>query len=451
MNKQFLSNISLKRLRLFSFLSVTCLAVACIKDPEGLGGDLVPQSDLIAAFETDTIQLQTKLVWVDSVRTDRKGNNNSVLIGTMSDNMFGVTACAANIQFEGLNTTAVVPNELTIDSVFLDLAVSALNYEYGNKRPQRYRVERLTERMYLDTAYFGFTDLAHSTDNIVLNPSPIESSTILIEDGVIKKVLRLRLTNAFGEELMQAAINNRTDVEAFRNAFNGLRVSLDETGGSIARYDMNNQLTQLRVHYSSPPDGTVQRQVSDAVSFSVGSNSEFCTQTTRQFLQSPLSGIEVAQEISTNASLYMQAGFVACEVDYSSLSNFLAQEHLIINNVDLIVPTLSQDDKTRRLPSYLVAIGNAELVNSFYSDLPISASLFNLFGYLSTRNHYRLDITSIVRAYVSGVLEQPNLYLTVSNSDRSVNTAVLAGPAYHPTDRTQNMRMVLTYTNKREE
>jgi hypothetical protein len=214
---------------------------------------------------------------------------------------------------------------------------------------------------------------------------------------VIKKVLRLRLTNAFGEELMQAAINNRTDVEAFRNAFNGLRVSLDETGGSIARYDMNNQLTQLRVHYSSPPDGTVQRQVSDAVSFSVGSNSEFCTQTTRQFLQSPLSGIEVAQEISTNASLYMQAGFVACEVDYSSLSNFLAQEHLIINNVDLIVPTLSQDDKTRRLPSYLVAIGNAELVNSFYSDLPISASLFNLFGYLSTRNHYRLDITSIER------------------------------------------------------
>jgi len=474
MNKQFLSNISLKRLRLFSFLSVTCLAVACIKDPEGLGGDLVPQSDLIAAFETDTIALQTKLVWVDSVLTDRRGGNGSVLIGSTYDPLFGQTSCAAHIQFDPLNRIDTIPEDYTVTGVYLDLAVLTNPNSFGTRDNQRFKVELLTEQLYFDSSYYGFTQIGHETDNLLLNNDPVPSYASLVEDDGKKTVLRLKLQKDLGELILQAAIQNKKidtatnkangiDVMGFREGFKGLRISTLESNGNVTTYIVTSSLSRINVEYmfaavnTNPTISIPNRKGHGVMSLGFSNNTdeanptEFYTETTRQFLQSPMAQLQETGEFNTNSTLWMQAGFVACEVDYSSVADFLKADHVLINNCDLVVPIVNREIKN--LPDYLAVIRDQDYLKTYLGNIPSSVTneiIYNGF-FRKAQGNYRLDVTSFLRAFASRESTAAKFYLVQTDLGRNVLTSILAGPAYHPTDRTQNMRMVLTYTNKREE
>ena len=121
----FLKNNGLKRLGLFSFLSLGLLLQSCTKEIEGLGGDLIPSSDLVQALETDTFSIQTKMVWVDSVRTDRKGASGAVLIGSYEDDVFGRTSCAAYMQLDRITSSDEIPEDWSVLRGEMDLAVQA--------------------------------------------------------------------------------------------------------------------------------------------------------------------------------------------------------------------------------------------------------------------------------------------------------------------------------------
>jgi hypothetical protein len=340
--------------------------------------------------------------------------------------------------------------------VVLDLAVPAFPYSFGDRLDQRYRVELLTEQLNHETDYFGFSRVGHEAENLVVDQEKQSTYATYVEESLSKSVLRLKLSPELGAIVMEAADLGAT-TEAFRQNFKGVRISSDQSNGSIARYDLNSNLSQLRVYYTYQPTGSKTEELQDVLQLGIIAErdgvaaSEYFTETNRQFLQSPLEGIQNSLEQEASAMLWLQSGFVACEVDYSSIMGLLNQDHLTINNVDLVAPVLSSDDKSRWLPSALITIAKLDLVKGFYGALPNSWGVFSKYSYNTSLRNYQLNVTEMVRGYQAELLSDPKFYVVASNSERAVNTVVLAGPSYDALDRNQNMRMVLTYTTRIEE
>jgi hypothetical protein len=458
MNKEFLSNNSLKRLGLFSFLICTLAICSCTKEVEGLGGDLVPTSDLVRAVESDTFALGAKLVWVDSVRTDRAGASGAVLIGSFEDELFGRTSCAANLQMDRIASSDVIPADWSVLRVELDLAVFSGSYAYGDERKMQYRVEQLGERMDIDSAYYSFSEVAHDQTNLMVSESPQSSSEVIEEEDASKNILRLKLDPSLGSYLLTAGTELVNDKDAFRDYFKGLRISTSTTAGKIARYDLGNSQTRLRVYYSTPFDPDVQngrrveRYIDFGVSRSAGTlgHTEFFTEVSRSLVGTPLSGIAPNNPLDASQRILMQNGHIACEIDYSSFTSFIATHPLLIHNVDLVAPVLDVDNKERRRPFYMIALKELENVRNFYSAEPAFFQVVNAYAFNKSAESYRLDVTDLVRNNQEDASLESTFYLLSSNALMAVSRVEIAGPQYDVTNPSKNLRLVITYSERIE-
>lgn len=452
----FLKNNGLKRLGLFSFLSLGLLLQSCTKEIEGLGGDLIPSSDLVQALETDTFSIQTKMVWVDSVRTDRKGASGAVLIGSYEDDVFGRTSCAAYMQLDRITSSDEIPEDWSVLRVEMDLAVQAGLYFYGDVKEMQYNVQRLTERMEVDSDYYAFSDVAYDSENIMLRQDPQPSSAIIEEGGSSKNILRLQLGHDLGSYLLSAGTTVLNDKDAFRDYFKGLRISTTTTAGRVARYDLGSSNTRLRVYYSTPFDPTnpngrrVEQYLDFGISTTAGTlgHTEFFTQTERSLHGTPLVGIEATGELDANDRILMQNGQLAFELDYSSLITFLQTNPVLVHNVDLVVPVIDPKNKKRRRPFYMVSLKDLDNVQSFYSAEPAFFNVVDAFAYRQDLGSYRLDVTSFIRENQQDADLATNLYVLATNSAMAVSRVEIAGPEFDPNDQTKNMRLVVTYSER---
>jgi hypothetical protein len=458
MNKNFVSNSSLKRLGLFSVLISTLAIFSCTKEVEGLGGDLVPTSDLVRAVESDTFALTAKMVWVDSVRTDRAGASGAVLIGSFEDELFGRTSCAANLQMERIASSDVIPADWSVMRVELDLAVYNGSYAYGDERKMQYRVERLEERMDVDSAYYSFSQVAYDHTNLMVSELPQASSEVIDEEDATKNILRLNLDASLGSYLLTAGTELVNDKDAFRDYFKGLRISTSTTAGKVARYDLGNSQTRLRVYYSTPlfedePNGRrVERYIDFGVSRSAGTlgHTEFYTEVSRSLVGTPLAGLDANNTLDGNQRILMQNGHIACEIDYSSFTSFIAANPLLIHNVDLVVPVLQVDNKERRRPFYMIALKKLENVRSFYSAEPAFFQVVNAFAYSKSAEAYRLDVTDLVRNNQDDASLESTFYLLSSNAAMAVSRIEIAGPQHDVANQSKNLRLVVTFSERVE-
>jgi hypothetical protein len=458
MIKTFFKHNGLKRLGLFSFLSLGLFVQSCTKELEGLGGDLVPSSDLVQAMETDTFSIQTKMVWVDSVRTDRNGANGSVLIGSYEDERFGRTSCAALFQMDRVTSSDVIPADWSVLRVELDLAVQSGLYVYGDVKEMQYSVQQLTERMSVDSNYYAMSQVEYDPTDLMLRQDPQASSALIAEDGGSKNILRLQLNEDLGAYLLGAGTTVLNDKDAFRNYFKGLRISTTTTAGRVMRYDLGSSNTRLRVYYSTPfdPEAPNGRRVEQYLDFGISTTSgtlghtEFFTQIDRSLYGTSLMGIDAAGEMDANERIMMQNGHLVFELDYSSLTQFLRQNTVLVHNVDLVMPVLDTKSKERRRPFYMVSLKELENVQSFYSAEAAFFRVVNAFAYRSDQGAYRLDVTSFIRQNQEDEDLSSTFFVLASNSALAVSQVELAGPSYDPNDAKRNMRLVVTYSDRIE-
>jgi Domain of unknown function (DUF4270) len=458
MKRKYLIHTSLKRLGLFSFLIGTIGLASCTKETVGVGGALVPNSDEVVALETDTFQISTKMVWVDSVRTDRLGANGVVLIGSYEDNQLGRTSCAANIQFDRIASSDTIPFGISVMRVELDLAVYTGAYRYGDLRNMQYRVEALQERLEIDTAYYATDRAAHANDNLVTHETGLASGQTISELDATKNILRLPLQKELGQFLLAAGSTVLNDKDAFRDYFKGLRISTSTTSGVVARYDLGSVNTRIRVYYSLPsnPLQPLARNLVQYVDFGVSTSSgtaghsEFFTEIERDLSQTNLNALVGNGEQSATTELFFQNGMIACEVDYSSVQNFMQTESIQINNVDLVVPVVQPLDKERPNSAYLVTVRSIENVRNFYSAERAFFSVVNAYAYSKATAGYRMDVTGLIRASQADPEVSSSFFVFPTNSVMGVSQIHAAGPSYDPMDQSKNLRLILTYSKRIE-
>jgi hypothetical protein len=357
-----------------------------------------------------------------------------------------------------VTSSDVIPDYWTVQSVELDLAVQTGSYTYGDVKEMQYNVQQLTERLNSDSNYYAFSQVAFDATNLLANQNPQPSSEIVTEGSSTKNILRLQLGTELGTYLLTAGTAVMNDKNALRDYFKGLRISTTTTAGRVVRYDMGSANTKMRVYYTTPidPDDSNSRRIVQFVDFGISTSAgsiihtEFYTQIERSLHGTSIVGIDTAGELDANDRILMQNGQLVCQVDYSSLVDFLRENPVLVHNVDFVAPVINPDNKEFRRPFFMAGLKDLQNVRNFYSLESAAARNVALFPFRLDQGCFRLDVTSFVRNSQLDADLSSTFYVLASNGAMAVSRVEVAGPSFDPGDRSRNMRLVVTYSERIE-
>jgi len=220
------------------FCVVMLFVSACEKPDRGIGGELLPQDDILNLFFTDSITVRAyNSSKPDSVRTSPAstgflGTYNDPVMGQHSSEIyFQLRLPASNVSFEEEGAT-----------LELDSAVLSLDYTgsfIGELNPMTFEVYELSEEMSLDSVYYSNATFEIMPDNIVdpsraeITPSPA-FPTIVLDSTTVENRLRIHLQTAWAEKFIDPANTaNLETSDAFSEWFKGLHVKTETTDGAI--------------------------------------------------------------------------------------------------------------------------------------------------------------------------------------------------------------------------
>jgi hypothetical protein len=230
-----------------------------------LGRNLVPDSELIHTQETDTFTILARTVY----RPDDSlvSNYQTVMAAgaTTGDPVFGKTTAITYAQFGLLQSGfSYEGTGQVLDSVVLSVAYAGY---YGDSLgKQQYTVYRIKDPEFNDTTlYYTHQQLAIDHGNPL---GTATASAYGLQDSVsvwgIKEApqLRIRLSNAFGNELLQQSASGAfANDSAFHIWLNGLALVPDSaTGGrkSLIYLGLNSDYTGISVYYHNSTDDSLQ-------------------------------------------------------------------------------------------------------------------------------------------------------------------------------------------------
>lgn len=233
--------------RTFIILSLVALLWSCKKEPDLLGLDLVPESDLLNHDFIDTITIQAYTVREDSVRTDELTTN---LLGSIADPIFGTTTASIYTQFRLPSTHIDFGTNPVVDSLILTLPYKGI---YGDSMAvQNIKVYELSDTLSKDTSYYQFNTV--NVNNEVIGQATFIPNTWKFDsvNGVkIYPHMRIALTQAFANKILSADSLTLSANDKFLRVFKGLYLTSEKATspgtGSIMYLDLNNSVVNFNV------------------------------------------------------------------------------------------------------------------------------------------------------------------------------------------------------------
>ena len=439
---------SLKKLRLFSFLAILLLA-ACKKQDESFGESLQPEEDFLNAFQTDSTPLHASILKKEPVRIDIYAN---YMIGNYVDEIFGTTRCSGVMQFAPSSTSSspFSPDDAAdvafeIDSVTLDFAYQ--KFSYGNNAPMTFVVNELTELLDISTDYYSDKTVTKNALNLIVPGSEVhetypDRASFTATDPKI--YLRLKLRNEFGHHLLTEC--DLEDFDSFKNDFNGLVVSSSTIDGRVLSFAAIN--TKLTVHYKKILNQQTFETI-DSLSFNFENTSacESFTITENQYFGSELSSLTSSHEINGDELCYVQAPHgTRVRVDLSEIFWLQQIPGAVINKAELVVP-FENDNRFDPLDALSISYKKEDGSYTFIPD-----TLYTGGGLNTSTGAYKFDISRHVKDILSGDVSSTDVYLTNNPlvnglfNSTGVKRTIIHGPSFSPTDRSRNMRIVVTYS-----
>ena len=253
---------------------------------DGIGADLLSDSDLFYANFTDSLTIEATLLKSDSTNLSTAQGNGVFLLGALDDPIFGKSSASMCMQF----TLGTGQNNLSfdsipmLDSVVLILAYSTLSSSYGlTDDPQSFTVFEITDDLDFDTDYF--TNDSCSTDQIIGKDTLVfnrDSVNVGVDSMTVATGINIKLDNAFGERFLEASRADYDDdnnpffnITNFLKFFKGLAVVPHENNTAIAPFNLLDSDTQLKFYYrayQSTQDTLSDRTKSFLVRAQIGTN-----------------------------------------------------------------------------------------------------------------------------------------------------------------------------------
>lgn len=413
------------------FISLLAVFSVGCSEPSVIGLDVQPLTDRANVEYTDSVSLITSALLEDSIRTDETTLN---LLGSYTDPIFGTSSATSYFQIRLPSNDIDFGTGPILDSVILSMAY---NGYYGDTlATQNLYVYELSESFYKDSTYYSNKDFSYNSTPIgTLTFSPRPTDSVLV--GSIKEAaqLRIRLSDSFGSNLLNAGTANLANNDAFLQFFKGLYIKTDEISspnlGSILYFDLLSSLSRLTLYYN------------DTLSFHFIINTESARVN---HFEHDYTGTNILNSSTYNATVYVQAmAGIKTKIELPYLSNFVDSGPIAVNKAELVVTVEEGTTDLYESPDKLLLIRVDSLGKNSSSPVPgdltgeaPSAGV----TYNSDTREYRFNIANHIQDILSGKVNDYGLFLLPAGAPVSANRAVIAGGQ----NINYRMKLQLTYT-----
>ena len=324
-------------IRTISLLFLCCFAIlSCKKKEYQLGADVIDSSDILGGSSVDTFSLYTYTITEDSVISDNPAN---VVLGSYEDPIFGHYEASI---FTQLRLAGVDPNFGDPNSIVIDSFVLALEYVgyYGDLDPQTFEVFELDEAMSLDSSYYSFSTINHSSTNLVpfenATITPNTSSPTIVDGDSLAPQLRIHLDTNLARNLILEATSGTSTFSSndeFLEFFKGLHIKtnnvLQSAGEGAALYlDINDPSSKTTIYF---------RQDGEPTSYDLLMNSD-CADFTKVSIDQTGTDVEqvVIDSTAGQNTYYAQAFGARAAMSIPGLLNI--PPNSVIHRADLSLP-----------------------------------------------------------------------------------------------------------------
>ena len=236
----------MKRTLYCTLVLLTCIFLSsCTDESSPIGYDLL--DNLVGTDFTDTITLQAWSLTEDTLNTTA---TSAQVLGHISDPVFGNSDAGIYTELALGGAAVNFGEHPVIDSAVLTLQISGY---YGDTTSAvGIRVHRLNESMDPSATYYqgstvGFdpTPLNYQLSNYTLKPN----TAVVVDTGIFNAHLRIRLTQAFGQELLNHESDLNNNLRDYLKGVYINAVSHSGPSGYMLMTNMSSALTGLVLYY----------------------------------------------------------------------------------------------------------------------------------------------------------------------------------------------------------
>ena len=429
----------MKRHFLLLLVLSAILLCSCKKDIDTIGLNLQDGTLGNAYVE---IPLSAHSTLEDSLFTKNLLYN---LLGEIHDPVFGSTAAGFCSQFALQGTNTQLGDNLVLDSVILTLQYGGY---YGDTLSGlRLEVYELSEPITNAQYYSTDNSPSHQGVNLVYSTTPVQprpTSRIRMDTLTYVPHMRVRLSDDFGNRLLNLDGSTMANTSAFQTDFYGLAVKATSSGtGNFCYFNPSAAMTGITLYYKA---GDIPKKYTFPVStdcarynFFIHDYSLANTDFQRQVINGDSSlGADI---------LYVQpTGGVNTHVDLSKLMEWAAGKNIIVNKAELVITNIDPSETTLAQPGNLGL--QRVLTDGTTTYLPDDAvyTSTSYFGgsYDGTKKEYRFRITYYIQELLrSGAINDKGINIVVTGAGVRGNRLVFRGTDESYTDR---LRLAVYYT-----
>ncbi len=411
--------------------------MSCEKPGITPGGNLLPGSDALSAFQTDTFSIQVQTMLEDSVKTDELSLS---VLGRLEDAELGSTECQIFTQFKLSALDPAFPTAMEIDSVVLALAYNTTFYGQPNR--QQLAIHPLNADLYLDSSYYANSFVSYSSENWIqpgfdyLDIDPNQDA-VVAGDTTFPQ-LRIRLKNEVGTYLTQPTdISVLSSQDNFQNYFKGICITAKARMDAVMRYDLVDPGTKLTVYYRDLSGATPDTLLYD---FVIGSDCARFNRFKQNYSGTMLQDI-AQQPLDGSQKYYIQSGGgLKAKLEFPTIQN-LADGNKVIAQAQLQIP-VDLDSRYTPFDQLFLRYINEDGQMKILPD----ESAQSIGGFLNTTTQkYSFVITRYIQSVLTGEISSQGLYILGGTTGVSAKRIIAHGPEYNPSLPSENTRLIVTF------
>lgn len=239
--------------------SLAAVITGCNDDPSLIGIEVLPGNEKLNVFTSDTTTVLVHSVFADSIKTDETTRS---MLGSYLDPVFGLNTVSIATQVRFSTTTLNFGENPVLDSIVLSFEYTSITqsigtqlYAYGDTNTvQTIKVFELDEALIYDTSYY-------SNYNVPIKPTELASVDInfrpndstMVDTVLVKPQLRIRLSDEFGNSLLNAPDYATDSVSGFLDYMKGLYIRPEpvSAGGAIVFFDLLALPSRLTLYFKN--------------------------------------------------------------------------------------------------------------------------------------------------------------------------------------------------------
>jgi len=380
-------------------LIIGLVAVSCT-DPNTIGLEVQPTSDNIIISSANFEGISSATESEDSLRTDEALN---LILGGIDDLEFGFNSAGFYTQILLIENNTDLGVNAVVDSVVMSYMYSGY---YGELEDfTSLDISVLQEDIYKDSVYYS-TSYAMPIPNVM---SYVESFSVS-EDASENPSLTIRLSDNFGQEILDLENEGLKDNETFLENFKGISV-IASTQNTMLYLNPNGSNSYLKIYYHNDESDTL------SLDFELGGDAARLSLFNEKTSESI---------IADNSRICIQsmAGYKAkiAVNNTDSIKSMLQGKAINKVTMSFDVEPTSQSEYAAHDKLFLVRV-NEEGNNVFLTDYTIEGETH--FGGRLNNDKYEFNITRYFYQLLNNDAYTSDLYLLPAGGAVNANRTIL--------------------------